>query len=99
MPRLTKWHPDLKQRPSGLRIESYVAVVLPHDAIDAIQSKARAFADAFGGKERLEYAVLDLRRDAGAIVFDVHEDRIELPARADAQLTLSVHSVDRVVDE
>ena len=79
-PLTSEGNPDLQElleplvKAARLRIESYVAVVLSYDAIDAIQTQARALADTLGGEEMLEYAVLDLRRNARAVVLNFDED-------------------------
>ncbi len=48
--------------------EHHVAAGLAGEAVDCRQPKAGALADGFGGEERVEHLVQQLRFDAGAVV-------------------------------
>ena len=51
-------------------IHDDVPAQLVHDAVHAREPHAAAFADFLRGEERLEYAIDDVRRDAGPVVLD-----------------------------
>src|SRR5579863_6398699 len=86
-------------RVSWLRAEMNRSPVLLHDSLDGIESESGPFPYALGGEERLENVRLDLGRNSGAGVGNLHHDARVFAKRTDAQFAFSIHRVDRVVHE
>jgi len=61
---------NLKACIAGFGHYANVAVMITYDAGDGIESQARAFANLFCGKERLEDARLNFGGNARAVVAD-----------------------------
>ena len=74
-------------------------MVFADDAARGIQPQTGPLPDALGGEERLEDAGLHVGRNAGPVVANLDQHAVQLVASAHPQLTLSIHSVDGVVDE
>src|SRR6266567_9586058 len=66
--------PYPEPRVTRRRLQGQVPVVLlHHDAPRDVQPEARSLAHRLGDEERFEYTVLDLRRDPGPGVAELHE--------------------------
>ena len=61
------------------------AMLLGHDVIADREAKTGSLASRFGGEERLEQFVLDLGRNADAVVADADFDRISEISRRHLQ--------------
>ena len=68
-------------------------VLIDDDVVGDGQALARAFADFLGGEERLEDALLDVRRHAGARVADLDDGPFAVGARLHADLALALAAV------
>src|SRR5580658_6749074 len=90
--------PDLKPRVAGFGIQLNTSAVLLHDALDRVQTEARALANAFGSKKRLEDVGLHFFGNSRPIVADFDHGATVVAVSSDAKLAGSVHGVDRVVD-
>src|SRR5690606_5398182 len=91
---------DLKARIPRLREDLQIsAMVLSHDPVRDLQSHTGPISYPFRREEWLEDAILDLRRDAGAVVRDLDQDVIALKRRAQRDTPASFQRVDRVVDQ
>ena len=74
-------------------------MAVDHDPIDDIEPQPGAGAHALGREEGLEDSLLDLQRHARTIVGDLDFDAVLGPRRAERELALASHRVDRVVDQ
>ena len=75
------------------------AVLVDDHVVGDGQALARALADFLGGEERLEDALLNVRRHAGAGVADLDDGEIAVGPRAHADLALALAAVaDHVGD-
>ena len=68
-----RWAADAEASGAGLGVYAEVAAVLADDAHGVIETEAETVAGGLGGKERLEDAVLQFGRDAGAGVPDFYQ--------------------------
>jgi len=59
------------------------------NAVAGVQAQAGAFAGGLGGEEGLEDAVLELARDAGAVVGQLDDDEVGLAAGGDGDFGLA----------
>jgi|SRR5271163_3331263 len=66
------------------------AMLLRDDVVADREAKPGALAGRLRGEERLEQLVLDLGRDADAVVADTHLDRVAQIARCHRQLRLEL---------
>src|SRR5215510_4116981 len=80
-------------------METDLAVMLSDNPVDGVQPQPGAFALRLGGEERLEDASLNIGRNAGAVVVDFDQNVIRLDRRANPQVALAVHRVNRVEDQ
>src|SRR5262245_40922464 len=73
--------------------------MLLDNPVDGVQPQSGTLALRLGGKERLEDAPLNFWRNAGAVISDFDQDVIGLGRRANPQVALAVHRVNRVDDQ
>src|SRR5580704_6710033 len=80
---LVAWQADgeLGERPRLAFDRDRAAMLLGDDVVADRETQARALAGGLGGEERLEQLVLDLGRDAGAVVAHPHLERVSVFAR------------------
>ena len=74
-------------------------MVVPDDAASGVEAEAGTLANPLGREERIEDSGLDLRRDSGAVIADLHQDAVEFPCRSNSQFTFCPHSVEGVIDQ
>src|SRR5258708_5581286 len=86
-----------KARVAGHGIHGNLPAHAGDDAIDEVEPQTGAFAHAFGGEKRLKNARLNVGRNAGTVVGDLHEDEIVLAGRSDAELAVVAHGIGGVV--
>src|SRR5580698_7738806 len=91
--------PHLKPRIPWLGTNLNVAAMFSYNSLHRIESEASSLAHAFSSKERFKNMGLNLRRNSGPIVGNLHHHAIVLAIRPHAQLALTAHRVNRVVDE
>src|SRR6185437_8794013 len=89
----------LKTSVAGNGGDADVAPNVLDDAIDNIEAKAGALADALGGEKWIEDTRHCVRWNAGAIVGNFHEDEIVFAGGADGELAAALHGIGGVVDE
>src|SRR5205823_14986595 len=75
-----------------------VAAMFADDTRYSVQAQTGSLANAFRRKERLEDMRLHVGRDARPIVSDFYYHAIVFTISSDAQLTLSVHGINRFVN-
>src|SRR5918992_1264783 len=98
--RLSERQPDVEAGRARVGVHRDRPVVaVDDDAVRRRQAEADPVADVLGREERVEYALADLRRDAGPVVGDVHPRAARLAARGDGDRALPVERVDRVVEQ
>src|SRR5262245_58550536 len=73
--------------------------MLLDNPVDGVQPQSGALALRLGGEEGFEDATLNFWRNAGAVIADFDENVIWLGRRANPQVALAVHRVDRVDDQ
>ena len=69
-----------------------------NDPVADNQTKASSGTDAFRGKERLKYAILDLRRNSSAVICDLDNDVAVFSARGHGDSSSAVRRMNGVVD-
>jgi hypothetical protein len=78
--QLVERQADAEAGVAGLGADAEVAAVLADDAHGVVEAEAEALAGRLGGEERLEDAVLQLGRNAGAGVPDFHQQHVAFKA-------------------
>src|SRR3984885_13113151 len=63
-----QWQPHLKARVTRRGIDLNISPVFFHDSLNRIQTEARAFANSFGGEERLENVGLHFFRNSWTVI-------------------------------
>src|SRR5580658_1551987 len=91
--------PHLKNRIARFSPNLNTAPVLFHNALHCIETQPSSLAHSLSGEEWFKNVLLDLGPDSRTVVADLHYDAIRIPISPHAQLALSSHRVDRVVDQ
>jgi hypothetical protein len=74
------------------------AMAIADNPVADDQSETGSGAHAFGGEKWLKHPRLDFHGNPGAIVDDFHHELVIFPASADADFSLAVYGIYRVVD-
>src|SRR6185312_2494544 len=73
--------------------------MLAHDALSCIQPQPGALTDGFSRKERFKDVRQNLLWNSGAIVGNLHNNARVFAIRAETELALAAHGVNRVVND
>ena len=99
MPPMGRRMMNVVPLPGALDHLDGAAVLVDHHVVRDGQALARALADFLGGEERIEDALLDVRRHAAARVADLDDGPFAVGARLHADLALALAAVaDHVAD-
>ncbi len=80
------WDAYLKSSVAGYGANADLSADVFDDAVDDVETEARAFADALGCEKRIEDARQRFRWDAGAVVGNFDEDKIVFAGGVDSEL-------------
>src|SRR5262249_16132964 len=84
---------------AGLRPQFDVPVMRSNDSLYGIETQTRPLADFLRRKKRIEDTRPNLFRYSRAAVSNFNNEKVDLAENSNAQLALSIHRVDRVVDQ
>src|SRR5690242_2595111 len=88
-----------KHRVSRLRFKLELSVVpISDDAIADDQAKSGPLPDALCCEKRFKEVLSNVFGNTRSVVMNFHEQLVILAARPDADLSPTVHGVDRVID-
>ena len=76
-------------------------MVLADDAINGVETESRTFADILRSKKRLEDARLNVCRNPGPVVCDLHHNAIAFAVCTDrdSPVAVTVESIDRIIEQ
>jgi len=72
--------------------------VFLHNSLNSVQTEARAFPNSLGCKKRFKDVGLHLGRNAWTVIANLNYSATVVAVRSDAKLALTVHRVNRVID-
>src|ERR1700758_1298023 len=97
--RLFDRKPHAKAGMAWLRRKADVALMLPHDAVHRIQPQSAAIAHTLSREKGIEDARLDLLWNPGTVINDLHQNAVAFGTGANADLALSLHGIDGIIDK
>ncbi len=94
--RLIKWNPHHEMGFTGARLVADITLMLRHNAVNGVESKAGSLAHTFRGEERLKDPRLQFGWNARTIVYYFDYGTASLASRANVELSVSVHGINCV---
>src|SRR5208337_4257427 len=94
--RLRDGQINLESSVTRLRRNTDLPVVIPYDPANGIQPQTHPLADSLGSEKGFKNMRLNLRRDSGSIVANLHQHAVEVTRGPHPQLTLPLHGLDGV---
>ena len=73
--------------------------MLLHNSLDGVQAEARTFPDSFRREERLKDVGLHLVGNSRTVIANLNHSATVVAIGSDAKLALSVHRVNRVIND
>src|SRR4051812_31965368 len=90
---LVEWKPHAKAGVSGLGTHAKVSAMLANDSHGIIESQAQGVAGRLGGKEWLEYPILQFGWNSGPVVFNLRRKQITFNPAGEAEHVWRAHGL------